>query len=187
MSQGHRVSTPRGEKGGGRRFFSQIEPNWPLPYSTVPLPLLRDAKPAGWVTYCSICVSTMLTAQNRAAKCSILLQRRFALPILLYLFFLSMVRGQGRAQDISWGRGAPEFCIRPDTQYRYFFRAQIHTMDGSDSFFLSLISQDFFFNICDRFVGNVPENLSGLFFCPWIPDLDLDPNRAWCGPGSGSA
>ena len=60
----------------------------------------------------------------------------------------------------------------------YFFRAQIHTMDGSDSFFLSLISQDFFYNICDRFVGNVPENLSGLFFCPWIPDLDLDPNRA---------
>ena len=130
----------------------------------------------------------MLTAQNRAAKCSILLQRRFALPILLYLFFLSMVRGQGRAQDISWGRGAPEFCIRPDTQYRYFFRAQIHTMDGSDSFFLSLISQDFFYNICDRFVGNVPENLSGLFFAPgsriwiWIQieldaDLDLDPHN----------
>ena len=30
-----RVSTPRGEKGGGRRFFSQIEPNFPLPYCPV--------------------------------------------------------------------------------------------------------------------------------------------------------
>ena len=26
-----------------RCVFSQIEPNWPLPYSTVPVPLLRDA------------------------------------------------------------------------------------------------------------------------------------------------
>ena len=105
MSQGHRVSTPRGEKGGGRRFFSQIEPNWPLPYSTVPLPLLRDAKPAGWVTYCSICVSTMLTAQNRAAKCSILLQRRFALPILLYLFFFIYGQGPGACSGYFMGKG----------------------------------------------------------------------------------
>ena len=46
--------------------------------------LLRDARPAGWVAYCRICTSTMLRAQNRSAKGSILLWRRFALPILLY-------------------------------------------------------------------------------------------------------
>ena len=28
---GHRVSSSRGEKWGGRHFFSQIEPNWPFP------------------------------------------------------------------------------------------------------------------------------------------------------------
>ena len=31
----HRVNTPRGEKGGGRGFFCQFEPNFPLPYCTV--------------------------------------------------------------------------------------------------------------------------------------------------------
>ena len=38
----------RSEKAGtnSRRVFNQIEPNWPLPYSTVPVPLLRDA--TGW-------------------------------------------------------------------------------------------------------------------------------------------
>ena len=66
-----RVNTSRGEKGGGQCFF-QIEPNWPLPYSTVPVPRLRDARPAGWVTSFSICVSTKLRAQNRTAKGSIL-------------------------------------------------------------------------------------------------------------------
>ena len=49
----HRVSTAREEKGWGQCFFRQIEPNGPLPYSNVPAPRLRDARPAGWVTYCS--------------------------------------------------------------------------------------------------------------------------------------
>ena len=40
---------------------------------TVPVPQLRDAKPACWVTSFSICASTLLRAQNRAAKGSILL------------------------------------------------------------------------------------------------------------------
>ena len=47
----HRVSTAREEKGWGQCFFRQIEPIWPLPYSTVPVPRLRDARPMGWVTY----------------------------------------------------------------------------------------------------------------------------------------
>ena len=48
-----RVCTSRGEEGWrGCRFFTQVEPNWPLP-SNVPVPWLRDATPAGWVTYCS--------------------------------------------------------------------------------------------------------------------------------------
>ena len=44
-----------GKRKGGRLFFSQIEPNWPLPYSTVPVPLLRDVRPAGWVNSFSMC------------------------------------------------------------------------------------------------------------------------------------
>ena len=42
-------------KWGGRRVFCQAEPNFPLPYSTVPVPQLSDARPAGWV----ICYSTV--------------------------------------------------------------------------------------------------------------------------------
>ena len=34
---------------GNRCVFTQIEPNGPLPYSTVPVPRLRDSRPAGWV------------------------------------------------------------------------------------------------------------------------------------------
>ena len=61
------------KRGGGWCFFTQIEPNWPLPYSTVPVQWLRDARPTGWVTYCSICMrETMPRAQNRAGKGSIL-------------------------------------------------------------------------------------------------------------------
>ena len=33
-------------------------------YSTVPVQLLRDARPAGWVNSFSICASTMPRAQN---------------------------------------------------------------------------------------------------------------------------
>ena len=58
--------------GGGRCFFTQIEPKWPLLYSTVPVPWLKDARLAGWVTYCSICASIMLRAKNRGEKGSIL-------------------------------------------------------------------------------------------------------------------
>ena len=84
-----RVCTSREELGGGWGFFTQIEPKWPLPYSTgtVPVPLLRDARPADWVTYCSICARTMLRAQNRAGKGSILMQRRLALAILLLFIY----------------------------------------------------------------------------------------------------
>ena len=60
------------EKAGSRLVFSQIDPNWPLPYITVPVPLLRDARPAGWVNCFSIRESTMPSAQNRAGKGSIL-------------------------------------------------------------------------------------------------------------------
>ena len=83
----HRISTARKEKGWGRLFFPQIKPNWPLPYSTVPVPQLRDARPAGWVTYCSICASTMPRAQNRAGKGSILMWRRFTFPIFLLFIY----------------------------------------------------------------------------------------------------
>ena len=35
-----------------------------LPYSTVPVPGLRDARPAGWVTYCSICALRKYNAES---------------------------------------------------------------------------------------------------------------------------
>ena len=79
--------TSREEMGGRWGFFTQIEPNWTLPYSTVPEPLLRDARPAGWVTYYSICASTMPRAQNSAGIGSILLWRRLALAILLLFIY----------------------------------------------------------------------------------------------------
>ena len=50
----HRIITARKEKGWRRHFFHQIETNWPLPYSTMacmPVPRLREARPAGLVTY----------------------------------------------------------------------------------------------------------------------------------------
>ena len=74
---------------GGRLFFSQIEPNWPLPYSTVPVPLFRDARPAGWVNCFSICASTMQRAQNRAAKDSILNEVKilFQSGYIIYICF----------------------------------------------------------------------------------------------------
>ena len=63
-----------GKRGGGGHFFTQVEPNWPLPYSTVhAVQWLRDARPAGWVTFCSKCASTMPRAKDRAEKGSILL------------------------------------------------------------------------------------------------------------------
>ena len=76
----HRISTARKEKGWGPQLFHQIEPNWPLPYSTVPVPRLRDARPAGWVTCCSICASTMPRAQNWTAKGSTLKEDEILCP-----------------------------------------------------------------------------------------------------------
>ena len=54
----------RSEEAGCRLVFSQMESNWPLPYSTMPVLLLRDARPAGWVNCFSICSSTMPRAQK---------------------------------------------------------------------------------------------------------------------------
>ena len=83
----HRIITARKEKAWRRHFFHQIEPNWPLPHSTVPVPQMRDARPASWVTYCSICTSTMPWAQNRTGKDSILMWRRFTFPIFLIFIY----------------------------------------------------------------------------------------------------
>ena len=80
----HRINTARKEKGWGRHFFHQIEPNWPLP-----VPRLREARPAGWVSHCSICASIMPRAQNRAGKGSILLWRWFTFPIFLLFIYAS--------------------------------------------------------------------------------------------------
>ena len=83
----HRIITARKEKAWRRHFFHQIDPNWPLPHSTVPVPQMRDARPASWVTYCSICTSTMPWAQNRTGKDSILMWRRFTFPIFLIFIY----------------------------------------------------------------------------------------------------
>ena len=83
----HRVSTAREEKRvGGQRFFCQIEPNWPLPHSTVPVPQLREAMPAGWVTYCSICASTMPRAQGRKRFNCIVKTIHFSYLPIIYLW-----------------------------------------------------------------------------------------------------
>ena len=70
----HRVSTSRMEKGGRVTILlsNWTYSNWPLPYSTVPVPLFRDARPAGWLICFIICSSTMPRSQNRAAKGSTL-------------------------------------------------------------------------------------------------------------------
>ena len=74
----------RSDKAGSRYIFNQIEPNWPLLYSTLPVPLLMDARPAGWVNCFSICVSAMPRAQKRAAKASILKEDE----ILIYTYII---------------------------------------------------------------------------------------------------
>ena len=91
----HRVSTAREEKGWGRCFFCQIEPNWPLPYSTVPVPWLRDARLCRLLLY-SICANTMPRVQNRAGKGSSLLQRRFTFPIFLLFILCSTTFAGGK-------------------------------------------------------------------------------------------
>ena len=76
-----------GKREGGRRVFYQVEPNWPLAYSTMPVLGLRDARPAG----CSICESTMPRAQNRAAKGSTLMEDETRCPsgYIIYLWWYS--------------------------------------------------------------------------------------------------
>ena len=66
---------------------SSVKLNLTEPCRTVPL--LRDARPAGWVNRFSICASTMLRAQNRAAEGSILKQRWNTL--LIWVYNLSMM------------------------------------------------------------------------------------------------
>ena len=55
--------------------------------STVPVPRLRDASPAGWVKCFSICACTMPRDQNRTAKGSILKENQLLCPsgYIIYL------------------------------------------------------------------------------------------------------
>ena len=69
-----------------------IEPNSPLPYSTLPVPMLKDARPAGWVNCVSICASTMPRAQKQGSKRFNSQGRRNTLPI--WVNNLSMGRGK---------------------------------------------------------------------------------------------
>ena len=71
-------------------------------YSTVPVQLLRDARPAGWVNCFSICASTMPRAQNMTEKGSILKQRRNTL--LIWVYNLSMPacqQGELKGTDVN--------------------------------------------------------------------------------------
>ena len=43
----------RWEKEWGQLVYSRIESNFPLPYSTMPVPQFKDARPTGWVTFYS--------------------------------------------------------------------------------------------------------------------------------------
>ena len=81
------TSTTRELKGRGRHLFTQIEPYWTLPYSAVPVPLLGVARPAGWVTFCSIYASTVPRAKNMAVKGLILFLKaiNFSYLPIIYL------------------------------------------------------------------------------------------------------
>ena len=94
------VSTSRKVKGWGRHYFHQMEPNWPMLYSTMPVPPLRDARLGCWVIYCSICASTMPRAQNGAGKGSILLWRPFTFPIFLLFIYEMVVLTSKEASDL---------------------------------------------------------------------------------------
>ena len=86
--------------GGGRHIFSQIEHHFPLPYSSMPVRLLRDARPAGWANCFSICLSTMPTAQNRTAKGSILKEDETLCHsgYIIYLWLLCSTKGKSQQQ-----------------------------------------------------------------------------------------
>ena len=67
---------------------SSVKLNLTDPCRTVPyqccVAVLKDARPAGWVSCFSICASTMPRAQNMTEKGSILKQRRNTLTIWVY-------------------------------------------------------------------------------------------------------
>ena len=58
-------------------------------YSAVPVPLLGDARPVGWVTFCSICASILYNAENpkhdRKRFISIKKTIRFSYLHIIYL------------------------------------------------------------------------------------------------------
>ena len=73
-----------GKRGEGGCFFTQIEPNWPLPYSTVPVPWLRDARLAGWVTSCEYNAESQ--KQDRKRFNSIVKTIGFDHLVIIYLW-----------------------------------------------------------------------------------------------------
>ena len=106
----YRINTASKEKGWGRHFFHQIEPNWPLPYNTVPVPRLGDTRLAGWVTFCSIFTSIMPRAQNRAGRGSIILWKH---SLSLSFYYLSMIRAKNdNLREACCGAGGAEIILR---------------------------------------------------------------------------
>ena len=76
----HKISTARKEQVRGRHFFPQIEPNWPLRYSTVP---------GCQVGGCQILhYMREYNAESPKGKGSFLLWRRFTLPIFLLFIYV---------------------------------------------------------------------------------------------------
>ena len=110
----HRISTARKIKGGGRHFFHRIEPNWPMPYSTVPVPR-QAVSPIAVHTYMH---EYNAETQNVAGKGSILLWRRFTLPI--FLLFIYMVQYKC-IFIVSIFRYQCRFCLGPYFLKTYWF------------------------------------------------------------------
>ena len=138
-------NTARWEKGGGRHFFHQVEPNWPLPYSTVQVPQLRDARQAGWVTFCSICASTMPRALNRTAKGSTLMEDETLYPsgYIIYLWF-----------SVWWGKCVPVFEEKEgEGAGNIFLKDYTAAYPTSDSSFSPLLSLSCSFKCCPRAGG----------------------------------
>ena len=118
----HRIITARKEKGRRRHLFHQIEPNWPLPYSTVPVPRLREARLSGWVPLLQYMrkYGTMPIAQNRTGNGSIQLWRRFTFPI-----FLLFIYAYTLAELLTEISSFPSYCtsslILPPSYFKLFF------------------------------------------------------------------
>ena len=118
----HRISTARMVKGGGRHFFHQIKPIWPLPFCTMPVPRLRDARPAGWVTWLQYMREYNVETQNRAGIGSIILWRRFTLPIFL-LFIYGLDDGCNR--DEGGGGGSRIRPPHPRPSHVYYYKSSV--------------------------------------------------------------